>query len=306
MYTIKQAARLTGISESSLRAWERRYAVVRPRRTSAGYRVYDSTALTALVSMRRLVADGWSTAEAARAVREGTAPVQVEDVVVQPGGDHADRASAADHREHRDQFLSSAALMDTAGIEQSLDSGFALGSFEHVVESWLFPTLDALGEGWARGDIDVAGEHAASHAVHRRLSAAFEAAGSRSRGPAVVVGLPPGSQHELGALAFATASRRRGLEVLYLGADVPVSSWEAAVRAHDAVAAVMAVVSPGDREAATSVAERLSARVPDLLVGSGGASGADLGGGVRTLASTVGTAARELDDLLHGTSMNSA
>ena len=51
-----------------------------------------------------------------------------------------------------------------------------------MVDSWLFPTLRQLGEGWVRGEIDVAGEHAASHAVHRRLSAAFDAAGSRSRG----------------------------------------------------------------------------------------------------------------------------
>jgi MerR family transcriptional regulator, light-induced transcriptional regulator len=53
------------------------------------------------------------------------------------------------------------------------------------------PTLVALGEGSARGEIDIAGEHVASHAVLRRLSAAFEAAGSPSRGRKVVVGLPP-------------------------------------------------------------------------------------------------------------------
>lgn len=158
------------------------------------------------------------------------------------------------------RFLSSAAQMDTAGIEESLDGGFALGSFEYVVDSWLFPALEALGEGWARGEIDVAGEHAASHAIHRRLSAAFDAAGSRSRGPAVVVGLPSGSQHDLGALAFATAIRRRGMDVLYLGANVPVSSWEEAVRSREARAAVLSVVTPGDRPAAVAVAERLLSR----------------------------------------------
>jgi methanogenic corrinoid protein MtbC1 len=46
--------------------------------------------------------------------------------------------------------------------------------------------------------------------------------------------LPSGSQHELGALAFATAIRRRGLDVLYLGANVPVSSCETAVHSHAA------------------------------------------------------------------------
>src|SRR4051794_38581711 len=250
--------------------------------------------------MRRLVDTGWTPSEAAKALRDGTVPPTVARPASPTPPGNGTVASDLD------RFLAAARRMDTAALEECLDRGLSNGSFEQVLDAWLFPALHALGDAWARGDLDVAGEHAASHAVHRRLAAAFEAAGTRSRGPSVVVGLPPGSRHELGALAFATASRRRGLDVLYLGADVPVSSWEAAVRAHDAVAAVMAVVSPEDREAATSVAERLSAGAPDLLVGSGGASGADLGGGVRTLASTVGTAARELDDLLHGTSMNSA
>jgi len=170
-----------------------------------------------------------------------------------------------------------------------------------VVDSWLFPTLEALGEGWARGEIDVAGEHLASHAVHRRLSAAFEAAGSRSRGPAVVVGLPSGSQHDLGALAFATAIRRRGLDVLYLGADVPVSSWDAAVRRRAARAAVMAVVTPEDRPAAVAVAERLLTHDVVPMVCTGGAAAANLAAGVRTLVPSIGAAAQELDQLAHGT-----
>ena len=235
MYTIKQASRLTGVSEASLRAWERRYGVVVPHRNESGYRVYDEEALAAVSTMRRLVDDGWSPAEAADAVRSGTVPAVRDEVVGRGTSDGLRQPNAVTYME---RFLSSAAQMDTAGIEESLDGGFALGSFEHVVDSWLFPTLEALGEGWARGEIDVAGEHAASHAVHRRLSAAFDAAGSRSRGPTVVVGLPSGSQHDLGALAFATAIRRRGMDVLYLGANVPVSSWEAAVRSREARAAV--------------------------------------------------------------------
>jgi MerR family transcriptional regulator, light-induced transcriptional regulator len=296
MYTIKQAARLTGVTESSLRAWERRYGVVAPRRTESGYRLYDPASLETVSRMRDLVAAGWPTAEAARAVqgRAGTPVSQEEAQAV-----HA-RPGEAGPAAYREQFLASAALMDAAGTEESLDRGWSLGSFEHVVDSWLFPALEALGEGWARGDIDVAGEHAASHAVHRRLAAAFEAAGSRSRGHSVVVGLPPGSRHELGALAFATALRRRGLDVLYLGADVPVSSWQASVRRHAARAAVLSVVMPEDRPQAVAVAERLQAADPDLVVAAGGRSGHDLAAAVRTLEDGIGAAAQELDELLHG------
>ena len=298
MYTITQASRLTGVPVASLRAWERRYGLVVPHRNESGYRLYDEAALAAISTMRRLVDDGWSAGAAAAAVRSGDVPSPPDESA---GGEVAtgvDRPNAATYLQ---RFVVSATRMDTAGMEESLDGGFSLGSFEHVVDAWLFPTLEALGEGWARGEIDVAGEHAASHAVHRRLSAAFDAAGSRSRGPAVVVGLPAGSQHELGALAFATAIRRRGLDVLYLGANVPVSSWETAVRSHAARAAVLAVVTPEDRGAAVTVARRLMNGDLVPLVCSGGAAGAELAPGVRTLAPSIRAAAEELDQLIEST-----
>lgn len=291
---MKQAARLTGVPEATLRTWERRYAVVRPTRTDAGYRLYDPHAIAALTGMRKLVAAGWAPSIAARAIREGSVPITGH--VTQP---QDDPSHPADPASLVADFLSAAARMDVPAVETSLDRAFSTGSFEHVVDTWLCPALVALGEGWARGEIDVAGEHAASHAVLRRLSAAFEAAGRRSRNPAVVVGLPPGSRHELGALAFATAARRVGLDVMYLGADVPATSWEAAVTAHSAQAAVLAVATAADRPSAAATARRVVDAHPGVLVASGGAFGADLGDQVHALPDSIASAAIELEATLH-------
>jgi hypothetical protein len=90
------------------------------------------------------------------------------------------------------------------------------------------------------------------------------------------------------------------MDVLYLGANVPVSSWEAAVRSRQARAAVMSVVTPQDRPPAIAVAERLLSHAPTPLVCAGGASAANLAGEVLTLASSIGAAAEELDRLVHG------
>lgn len=296
MYTIKQASKLTGVSEASLRAWERRYGVVRPRRTESGYRVYDDASLAVVSTMRRLIDAGWAPGEAGRAIREGETPALPGPAPAEGGSSTMDRAGAVAWM-HR--FVASATVMDMAALEECLDGGFALGSFEHVIDSWLSPTLEALGAAWARGELDVAGEHAASHAVHRRLAAAFQAAGSRARGPAVVVGLPPGSLHELGALAFATSVRRLGHNVLYLGADVPITSWRSAVQTHRAQAAVLAVATPSDRQPAAEVTDLLLSADANLLVASGGAAGQRLAAGVRTLPPTLGTAGQQLDNLLH-------
>jgi MerR family transcriptional regulator, light-induced transcriptional regulator len=283
MYTIKQAARLTGVSEASLRAWERRYEVVAPHRTEAGYRIYSDADLAVLRAMRRLVDAGSTPSVAARTVRSG-------------GGARIIDAPDVD------AFVRAAARVDVIGIERALDRGLALGSFEHAVEHWLFPALAALGDAWADGTVDVAGEHAASAAAHRRLAAAFQAAGHDSRAPRVVVGLPPGSQHELGALAFATALKRKGLDVVYLGANVPEVSWVAAVTASSAAAAVLAVVMPEDRRAAASTARRLlgDPEIGGLVVAAGGRSCADLVPGVHALPASLDAGAQALDDLLRG------
>ena len=297
MYTIKRAAQLTGVPETSLRTWERRYGVFVPHRSDSGYRLYDHEALAVISTMHRLVTDGWAPAAAAEAIRSGTVPLTPpEELVSDVASGPVEPAAAA----CTERLLSASAQLDIAGIDESLDEGFGLGSFEYVVDSWLFPALAALGDGWARGEIDVAGEHAASHAVHRRLSAAFDAAGSRSRGPKVVVGLPPGSQHALGALAFATAIRRRGMNVLYLGADLPLASWETAVASHEARAVVLAVVTPEDRPAAVAVADLLVTHRLAPRVCAGGASAANLSTGVHQLASSIRAAAEQLDQMTHG------
>ncbi len=142
------------------------------------------------------------------------------------------------------------------------------GSFEAVADDLLLPAVAELGNAWAAGRLSVAAEHAASAAVARRLSAVFQAAGVPASSAAVVVGLPPGSRHELGAFAFAATLRRRGLGVLYLGSDVTVDGWVDAVVRTRARAAVIGVVTQQDRPAAAAVVVALrSAGINVIAVG---------------------------------------
>lgn len=69
MYTIKEASARSGVGIPLLRAWERRYGVVVPTRTSSGYRLYDDAAIGRLQAMRQLIGAGWSAKQAAERVR---------------------------------------------------------------------------------------------------------------------------------------------------------------------------------------------------------------------------------------------
>ncbi|MEO5705398.1 MAG: MerR family transcriptional regulator [Candidatus Limnocylindrales bacterium] len=285
MYNIKQAAARAGVTVPVLRAWERRYGIVDPARSSGGYRQFDEDSVARIRTMRTLVDEGWSPSAAAAAILAGEVPVTLAaEEVYEPGAAAIRRsvvdAVPADEADAlTDRFLDAARRVDPGAIAAVLDDLFARGSFERVATDLLFPALERLGEAWANGDVGVAGEHMASGAVQRRLALALEAAGSAAPGPVaeaggrarhVIVGLPSGGRHELGALAFAVAARRAGILVTYLGTDLPVEDWLTA--ASGAAGAVIGAVIPRDRIAALEVARRLRAADPGLVIAFGGRS----------------------------------
>jgi methylmalonyl-CoA mutase cobalamin-binding subunit len=262
VYTIKRAAERVGVSESTLRAWERRYGVGATQRTGSGYRLYDERDMQALSLMRALIEDGWSAQAAAGEMRSRIAQAGRRIVPAETGEDGDDTAA----------LIRVAAALDAPALGNLLDRKFGAASFEAVADSWLFPALQELGEAWETRRVTVAGEHLVAHAVTRRLAAAYDAAGDNVFGPRVLIGLPPGARHELGLLAFAVAARRAGLSTTYLGADVPTAEWVTAATTGGIACAVLAAPTEADETAVRETAEALRASAPDLLVAVGGSA----------------------------------
>lgn len=270
MYTIKRAAELTGVSEATLRAWERRYGVGASHRSDSGYRLYDDDAIRLLSRLNHLVAEGWSVRAAAEAVRNPDAADAADPLHEhlatersQPVTDHVPAHEIG-------ALASVAARLDGTRLTRVLDEHFAAASFEATIDDWLLPALREVGQGWAQGSVSVAGEHLVAGAVGRRLAAAYDAAGEPLGAPRVLVGLPPGAHHDIGLLAYATALRRAGLATIWLGADVPVEDWATAVAADRPDAVVLALPMPQDSEGARRVVDAIRRQRPDLLIAVGG------------------------------------
>jgi MerR family transcriptional regulator, light-induced transcriptional regulator len=309
MYTIKEASARSGVGIPLLRAWERRYGVVSPTRTSSGYRLYDEDAIARLVAMRRLIDEGWAPQQAAARIRaaepdelreagRGAPSAQIDGT----GTAMAQRMEASEHEALVDRIVDAAARLDGTGLDATLDETFAALRFEAAWQGVLLPALRRIGDGWHRGEISVAGEHATSQTIHRRLAMAFEAAGAAPPDPPVLVGLAPGARHEFGALAFATAARRAGLPVLYLGPDLPVDSWVSASVDRGATAAVIGVPRRADVERAREVVTALAERRPDGLVVLGGTHADRVGAAhaVRLPDGSLPVAVSELRRLIGG------
>lgn len=63
-YRIKTVAELVGVPRPTLVAWERRFGILEPARTEAGYRVYSEEDLRVLMRIRALLDSGLRISEA--------------------------------------------------------------------------------------------------------------------------------------------------------------------------------------------------------------------------------------------------
>ena len=284
MYTIKQAAARTGLSVELLRAWERRYGVPAPGRTGSGYRLYDERALALVRRMKLLVDEGWSPSQAAGAVtgeavandtEAGDRPMPRpglgdQESVPSPEGT-AGGAAPGDARlaSLELEFVRAAKALDESTLESILSEAFVMLGPDEALERFVLPAVASVGRAWAAGELTVGAEHTASAVVMRRLAAMYDAAGS-ARPVDCLVGLPPGSRHEIGALAFAVACKRAGLGVLYLGADVPIESWVAASFEYPEAAVALGAVTTLEGQSAAGVVAAVRASRSDSLIAVGG------------------------------------
>ncbi len=265
MVTIKKVASLTGIAAATLRAWEDRYGIGVAGRSDNGYRVYDDQTVAQILQMKRLVESGWSHGEAAKKLlSEYSQASETTPAVVE-------RSATLIDGHLTENFLTASRSLDESRITQILDEVFSTLSFEAAVDDWLFPTLRRIGEEWRADNFDIAAEHFASNAIMRRLSGMFEGSGAGNLSERVIIGTPAGSYHEIGALAIATALRRRGIGVTYLGVNVPAQVWLDTLRGRKAEAALIAVASDDDVAEAREIVKLLHGHDASVLVAVGGA-----------------------------------
>ena len=224
---IGELSRRSGVSPELLRAWERRYQLLRPARSQGGLRLYSFDDLERVRLMQQHLARGLAAAEAAALSAE------------QPAASGAETLLAGAKNELADAL----GEFDEPRAHALLDSLLAAATIDSVLAIVVVPYLRELGERWERGEASVAQEHFASAVLRGRLLGLARGWG-RGLGPPIVLACAPGEQHDLGLIAFGLALRGRGWRVVYLGADTPLASVADAANASAAVFVVVSAVTP--------------------------------------------------------------
>lgn len=239
IYNLKAVVRETGLKPDTLRAWERRYGVPAPQRTHSGHRLYSQHDIDLLRWLIARQAEGLSISRAVELWQRMQADEPGD--LHSAGAGHPPNpapvpapvasASPAAADVLRDAWVDACLRFDEQSAEHLLAQAFALLPPEVVALEVIAAGLARLGEGWYRGSVTVQQEHFASELAMRRMEAMLAATPAPTRPGRIVIGCPPDEAHIFVPLLLTLLLRRRGWNVVYLGANVPLVSMEVTVAA---------------------------------------------------------------------------
>lgn len=254
-YRIHEVTELTGLEPARLRAWERRYAVVRPVRQSNGYRAYTSEQVALLGAYARLIEGGERIGDLAER--------PPEEVIARatgrrmPGSPHA-------------ALLEAIKALDRERLESIVAGEVRRHGLPVLARDVAPPLAQAVGELWALGRLPVAAEHVASEVVLHALKGGL--APGRRRGPLVLAACLPGERHEWGVAGAMVLVQELGWRCHYLGPDLPVADLHAATWALRPAAVAVSGSTP---EVMLRNMQELAALVPGLPPGVAAIAGGE-------------------------------
>ncbi|MGZ3958557.1 MAG: MerR family transcriptional regulator [Flavisolibacter sp.] len=210
-FTIKELASLSGIKAHTIRIWEQRYHFLKPTRTHTNIRTYNNEELKTLLTVALLNKYGYKISRI-----DEMGPEQRTSAVLQLP--HRD----AYHENMVNDLMGCMVDLRTGDFEQTLDQYIRLHGIEKTLPTILFPFLEKVGILWQTNKIIPIQEHIVSNIIRQKIVRAIEDLPlPQAPKPLFVLLLPENEHHELGLLFVYYLLRKKGIPVIYLGADVP-------------------------------------------------------------------------------------
>ena len=273
LFHIGELAQRVGVTVETLRAWERRYALLNPLRSTGGFRLYSLRDEAIVRTMLAEIERGFPPAQAARLALAGARKPDagtIAGTAAQSG-----RFAAA-----RTELMAALTAFEDRRAHLTIDRLLAEFTLDTVLDEVMLPGVREIGDGWERGEVTVAQEHFASNLIRERLLG-LDRPWDQGSGPRAVLACPPDERHDIGLVSFGIVLRRGGWRITFLGADTPVQTVSETAAAIGAELVVLAAVMDGRLEAVAPALRDLAATTPVAIAGR--AATADLARSTGTL-----------------------
>ena len=265
-YPIRAVTKLTGIPEDTLRAWERRYRAVTPRRSGRG-RLYSDKEIRKLELLRDVVAQGHAIGQIAaasdaqlRALLRKSADLAIEKRSTQEPGPKQKSATREDEY-GLGRMLAAVEAYNYYRAERELGRLAALISNpRELVHRLAFPLMRITGERWHDGKFTVAQEHMITTLLSGLFASMLRLYAPANPRVKLLMATPENELHGFGILAAAMLSAAGGLGPIHLGTNLPTRDIIQAARKTQANVLLLGLCG-AKRETAIPVLQEIQSKV---------------------------------------------
>jgi len=211
-YTLYELEKLTGILAATIRVWERRYNIIKPKRTDTNRRWYDDDDLRRLINISIIYNSGIKISKIAK-YSESELEEKVEFLTRDSVGSDI----------HINSLIVAMLTFNGNAVNEILLRSIINIGFEDTFSNVVFPFLRRVGIMWHTGSISTGAEHFISNIFRGRLISAIDSLppANDPKRKRIIMFLPDNELHELGLLFYSYLIRKLGHEVLYLGQTTP-------------------------------------------------------------------------------------
>ncbi|APE31112.1 helix-turn-helix-type transcriptional regulator [Halomonas aestuarii] len=227
LYPIREVSRLTGVNSVTLRAWERRYGLIKPQRTPKGHRLY---AREDIERVERILQ--W--------LNRGVPVSQVRELLDQPETAETPAPAAGDWPGQRRQLVSALQALDLARLEELFNQSLALYPVPTCLAELWQPVVLQLEEGWGEQLGDILQRRTLEAFLRTRIGTRLLHANRLARGPVLLVAPLPDDPSPLWVLLAALAASDRGYRIQLFDAPLPSSEVPLAVERFQAAGLLLA------------------------------------------------------------------
>ena len=263
-YPIKAVSVKTGLSIHVIRVWEKRYQAIIPTRTETNRRVYTEEDLKKLMLLRKATQQGHNIGSVAKLSTE-----ELEQLVSATPENIISKVLHADIGDELnsmvDECLHSIMRFDGFSFEKILLNASIQLSQSDLLERLIIPLITKIGEFWHGGQIRIMHEHMATAILKNFLSNLRNNYRIMETAPSIIVTTPIGQYHELGILILSVIAASEGLNVAYLGPNLPADEIASAAIKKKAKAVLLSIVYPADDHYLKLDLKKLGTLLPDKI-----------------------------------------
>lgn len=216
LYPIREVSRLTGVNSVTLRAWERRYGLIRPQRTPKGHRLYGRDDIERVERILQ-----W--------LNRGVPVSQVRELIEQPEVAETPAPQMGDWASQRQNLIHAVESLDSGRLESLFNQSLSLYPVSLCIAELWQPVIAQLEERWGDQFGATLQRRLLESFLRTRIGTRIYHANQLSNAGEILIARLPDDSSGFWAMLMGLAVSAAGHRVQLIDGEMPLSEFPLAI-----------------------------------------------------------------------------